>query len=51
MDSKYRITMRMAPIYSKASRIDLVHHGGSSLGGEFAHTLNMTNIATGWTEP
>lgn len=32
------------------TEIDLVHHGGPSSEGEFAHTLNMTDIATGWTE-
>jgi hypothetical protein len=32
------------------SEIDLVAHGGNSGQGEFAHTLNLTNIHSGWTE-
>jgi hypothetical protein len=30
--------------------IDLVAHCGSSMAGEFAFTLNITDIATGWFE-
>jgi hypothetical protein len=30
--------------------VDLVAHCGSSAAGEFAFTLDMTDIATGWTE-
>lgn len=30
--------------------IDLVGHDGGDPSGEFAQTLNMTDIATGWTE-
>jgi len=30
--------------------IDLVAHCGDSIGGSFAHTLTLTDIATGWTE-
>ncbi|MEZ4744117.1 MAG: hypothetical protein R3B45_16990 [Bdellovibrionota bacterium] len=30
--------------------IDCVAHCGGSLSGEFAWTLNLTDIATGWTE-
>lgn len=30
--------------------IDLVAHCGGSLSGEFAWTLNLTDIASGWTE-
>jgi hypothetical protein len=30
--------------------IDLVGHDGGDPGGEFAYTLNVTDIATGWTE-
>jgi hypothetical protein len=32
------------------SEIDLVAHGGNSGDGEFAHTLNLTDIHSGWTE-
>jgi len=30
---------------------DLVAHSGPSAEGVFLHTLNLTDIATGWTEP
>lgn len=29
---------------------DLVAHGGESVGGSFAYTLVLTDIASGWTE-
>ncbi len=29
---------------------DLVAHGGESMAGSFAHTLVLTDIASGWTE-
>ena len=29
---------------------DLVHHCGSSSSGEYVHTLQMVDVATGWTE-
>jgi hypothetical protein len=29
---------------------DLVHHSGQSSLGEFAHTLQMVDVATGWSE-
>ena len=32
------------------SEIDLVAHSGDSGEGEFAHTLNLTDIHSGWTE-
>jgi len=32
------------------TEIDLVSHSGNSAEGEFAHTLNLTDIHTGWTE-
>ncbi len=32
------------------SEIDLVAHSGNSGEGEFAHSLNLTDIHTGWTE-
>jgi len=30
--------------------VDLVHHGGPSTTGEYLHTLQMTDVATGWSE-
>ncbi len=32
------------------TEVDLVSHSGNSAEGEFAHTLNLTDIHTGWTE-
>jgi hypothetical protein len=32
------------------SEIDLVSHSGNCASGEFAHTLNLTDIHTTWTE-
>ncbi len=32
------------------AEIDLVSHSGNSANGEFAHTLNLTDIHTTWTE-
>lgn len=32
------------------TEIDLVAHSGNSGSGEFAHSLNVTDIHTGWTE-
>ena len=32
------------------TEIDLVSHSGDSAGGEFCHSLNLTDILTGWTE-
>jgi hypothetical protein len=29
---------------------DLVCHGGENVAGSFAHTLVLTDIASGWTE-
>jgi hypothetical protein len=31
--------------------VDLVGHDGGSASGDFAFSLNMTDVATGWTEP
>ena len=33
------------------TEVDLVSHSGNSAEGEFAHTLNLTDIHIGWTEP
>lgn len=30
--------------------VDLVHHGGSTAMGEYIHTLQMVDVATGWCE-
>ena len=30
--------------------IDTVHHGGSTAGGEYIHTLDTTDVFTGWNE-
>ena len=30
--------------------VDLVHHGGETAPGEYIHTLQMVDIATGWSE-
>lgn len=30
--------------------VDLVHHGGESSEGTYAHTLQMVDVATGWSE-
>ncbi len=30
--------------------VDLVHHCGPSASGEYVHTLQMVDVATGWTE-
>lgn len=30
--------------------IDSVHHGGDSVGGEYAWSLDATDVATGWNE-
>lgn len=30
--------------------VDLVHHCGASANGEYLHTLQMVDIATGWSE-
>lgn len=30
---------------------DLVAHGGESAHGEYLHTLTLTDVCTGWTEP
>ncbi len=30
--------------------VDLVHHGGESTLGEYGHTLQLIDVATGWSE-
>ncbi len=30
--------------------LDLVHHAGASSAGEYAHTLQVVDVATGWSE-
>lgn len=31
--------------------VDLVYHSGPSAAGEYLHTLQMVDVATGWVEP
>lgn len=33
------------------SEMDLVQHDGGTNKGDFANTLNLTDVCTGWTEP
>ncbi len=30
--------------------VDLVHHAGASSAGEYAYTLHVVDVATGWSE-
>jgi hypothetical protein len=30
--------------------VDLVHHGGESTSGEYGHTIQLIDVATGWSE-
>ena len=30
--------------------VDLVHHGGASTAGDYLHTLQLVDVATGWSE-
>ena len=30
--------------------VDMVHHSGASAAGQFVHTLQMIDVATGWSE-
>jgi hypothetical protein len=30
--------------------VDLVHHSGGSSAGEYGHTLQLIDVATGWSE-
>lgn len=30
--------------------VDLVHHAGATTAGEYAHTLQLVDVATGWSE-
>ena len=30
--------------------VDLVHHSGSSVNGDYVHTLQLIDVATGWSE-
>lgn len=32
------------------AEVDLVSHSGNSASGDFAHSLNLTDVHTGWTE-
>lgn len=33
-----------------AFEVDLVHHSGGSAAGEYVHTLQLIDVATGWSE-
>src|SRR5712691_3556754 len=50
---KHHIPVKTDSWYVKApgfTEIDLVSHSGNSGEGEFAHSLNLTDIHSGWTE-
>jgi hypothetical protein len=47
------IPMRRIPWQESAPghfEVDLVHHCGLSATGQYVHTLQMTDVATGWSE-
>lgn len=47
------IPMRRIPWQENRSghfEVDLVHHSGASASGQYVHTLQMTDVATGWSE-
>jgi hypothetical protein len=54
----YHLIMQRTPIQTRDFNIngpghlegDTVHHCGSSVAGEYIHTLTHTDIHTGWTE-
>ena len=54
----YHLIMQRTPIQTKDFNIkgpghlegDTVHHCGSSVAGEYVHTVTHTDIFTGWTE-
>jgi hypothetical protein len=53
---KYQIPIRRSGEWQEATKpgyfaMDLVGHEGGNAHGDFACTLNMTDIYTGWTEP
>jgi len=52
---KHHIPIRRASDWDDAVpgyfEIDLVGHEGGDASGDFAFSLNMTDVATGWTEP
>ena len=48
-----QIPIRRIPWYERQPgylEIDLVHHCGPSTAGEYVHTLQMIDVATGWSE-
>lgn len=51
---KHQIPVRTFADWNEArpgfTEIDLVAHCGDSAGGEFVHTLNLVDVATGWSE-
>jgi len=36
--------------YTLDVEVDLVHHGGPSASGQYLHSLQMIDVATGWSE-
>lgn len=51
---KHQIPIRTFAEWDEAvpgfMEMDLVDHSGGSNSGDFAHTLNVTDVHTGWTE-
>jgi hypothetical protein len=53
-DVQAQIPIRRIPWDTKEPghfEVDLVHHCGRSTSGEYVHTLQMVDVATGWVEP
>jgi len=52
---KHQIPIRTFSGWDEANpgyvEVDLVGHEGGDSSGDFAFTLNVTDVATGWTEP
>ncbi|MGQ9733426.1 MAG: integrase [Candidatus Zipacnadales bacterium] len=47
------IPMRVIPWHEKEPghfEVDLVHHGGPTSAGVYVHTVQMVDVATGWSE-
>jgi len=53
MDSLHDIPMRRIPWDERHAghfEVDLVHHSGPTTHGEYVHSLQMIDVATGWSE-
>ncbi len=52
---KHKITVRTFADWKNVQigffQIDLVCHEGGNASGDFCHTLDITDVASGWTEP